>query len=114
MPCSRRTFYAPRRGLQNNVTSPSLEIADDLAAVRLECNRWQTKRGAPAANGSSIDYSRYRTDALPKKDRDNFGEFVGLFDYDFRWHVGDRLTLLSDGLSDFYEDAVGRSRSTRC
>lgn len=100
-------FYALRRGLQNNVTSPSLEIADDLAAVRLGMrNRWQTKRGAPGCQ-RIIDWITLDTELtlFPKKDRDNFGEFVGLFDYDFRWHIGDRLTLLSDGLFDFYEEA---------
>jgi hypothetical protein len=28
---------------------------------------------------------------------------AGLLDYDFRWHVGDRLTLVSDGLFDFFD-----------
>jgi len=100
-------YYALRRGLQNWVTSPSLEIADDLALVQLGMrNRWQTKRGAPGSQ-RIIDWITLDTELtlLPKKDRDNFGEFVGLLDYDFRWHVGDRLTLLSDGMFDFYEDA---------
>lgn len=100
-------FYALRRGLQNSVTSPSLEIADDLAAVRLGMhNRWQTKRGAPGCQ-RIIDWITLDTELtlFPEKDRDNFGEFVGLFDYDFRWHVGDRLTFQSDGMLDFFEEA---------
>ena len=41
-------FYALRYGLQDWVTSPSSEIVDDLAAVRLGMHhRLQTKRGAP-------------------------------------------------------------------
>ena len=28
---------------------------------------------------------------------------AGLLDYDFRWHVGDRLTLVSDGIFDFFD-----------
>ena len=40
-------FYALRSGLQGWVTSPSTEIADDLAAVRMGMrHRLQTKRGA--------------------------------------------------------------------
>ena len=33
----------------------------------------------------------------PKEDRDNFGMNVGLVSYDLRWHIGDRVTLVSDG-----------------
>jgi len=40
---------------------------------------------------------------FPAPDRDNFGNVAGLFDYDFRWHVGDRLTLLSDAAFDFFD-----------
>ena len=42
----------------------------------------------------------------PKATRDNFGQTVGLIDYDFRWHVGDRLTLLSDGFADVFTDGL--------
>ncbi len=28
---------------------------------------------------------------------------MGLLDYNFRWHVGDRLTLMSDGIFDFFD-----------
>jgi len=30
---------------------------------------------------------------------------LGLVDYNFRWHVGDRTTLVSDGYFDFFENA---------
>ena len=39
---------------------------------------------------------------FPKDDRDNFGEQVGLLNYDFRWHLGDRLTFLCDGFADAF------------
>ncbi len=39
----------------------------------------------------------------PDPDRDNFGQPLGLLDYDYTWHVGDRLTLLSDGIFDFFD-----------
>ena len=43
---------------------------------------------------------------FPKPGRDNFGQDAGLLDYDFRWHVGDRLTLLSDGFADLFSDGL--------
>lgn len=99
-------FYALRSGIGDSVTSPSTEIADDLAAVRFGVRqRLQTKRG-PIGARRIIDWMVFDTRAVyfPDGDRDNFGENVGLFTYDFRWHVGDRTTLLSDGAMDFFTD----------
>ena len=98
-------YYALRTGLQSWVTSPSTEIADDLMAVRLGARqRWQTKRGPPS-NRRIIDWVTLDTNMTfyPDPDRDNYGDAVGLVDYDFRWHVGDRLTLLTDGIFDFFD-----------
>lgn len=97
-------FYALRTGLAEWVTSPSTEIADDLAAIRLGAHqRWQTKRGPPEQR-RIVDWITLDTDItiFPDPDRDNFGRLVGLFDYDFHWFVGDRLTLVSDALMDFF------------
>jgi len=99
-------FYALRTGMQGWVTSPSTEIADDLMALRLGMrHRWQTKRGMPG-NRRIIDWIVLDTNLtwFPDETRDNFGKAVGLLDYDFRWHVGDRLTLLSDAVFDFFQD----------
>jgi hypothetical protein len=100
-------YYALRRGLGSFVASPSTEIADDLFAARLGLRqRWQTKRGQPG-NRRIIDYIVLNTDVtlFPNPNRDNFGEVVGLLDYNFRWHVGDRTTIVSDGYYDFFESA---------
>lgn len=97
-------YYALRTGLQNWVSSPSTEVADDLMAVRLGAKqRWQTKRG-PADNRHIIDWITLDTNMtlFPDSSRDNFGQTLGLLDYDFRWHVGDRLTLVSDAIFDFF------------
>jgi hypothetical protein len=86
------------------VTAPSMEIADDLDEVRLGIHqRWQTKRG-PCDNPHIIDWIEFDTDItiFPDPNRDNFGTTIGLADYNFIWHVGDRLTLLSDGIFDFF------------
>ena len=57
-------------------------------------HRWQTKRGGPRqAAHRRLDHARYECHDFPDPDRDNFGQDVGLFDYDFRWHLGDRSRL---------------------
>ena len=98
--------YALRSGMGSWVTSPVPEVADDLMTVRLGMrHRWQTKRGMPG-NRRIIDWIVLDTNAtwFPDEDRDNFARALGLVDYDFRWHVGDRLTLLSEGIFDFFPD----------
>jgi hypothetical protein len=100
-------FYAVRRGLGSYVASPSMEIADDLFVARLGAfQRWQTKRGQPS-NPHIVDWITLDLDAtlFPNPDRDNFGTVIGLVDYDFRWHLGDRTTVVSDGYFDFFGDA---------
>jgi hypothetical protein len=100
-------FYALRRGLGDWVASPSTEIADNLFAARLGLRqRWQTKRG-PAGNRRIVDWIVLNTDMtiFPDPNRDNFGQTVGLVDYNFRWHIGDRTTITSDGYYDFFTDA---------
>ena len=99
-------FYALRTDMEGWVTAPSMEIADDLDELRLGIHqRWQTKRG-PADNPHIIDWVEFDTDItfFPNAGRDNFGTDAGLADYNFIWHVGDRLTLLSDGIFDFFGD----------
>ncbi len=99
-------FYALRSGLAGNVTSPSTEIAGDLMAARMGLHqRWQTKRG-PEDNRHTIDWITLDTEAswFPKDARDNYGQAFGLANYDFKWLVGDRLTLMSDGTYDFFND----------
>ena len=98
--------YALRSGLAGWVTSPSTEIADDLAVFRLGMrHRWQTKRGKPGEE-RIVDWITFDTHAtlFPRSDNDNFGNVLGLVDYDLRWHVGDRVTLLSSGYFDFFDD----------
>jgi hypothetical protein len=99
-------FYALRTGIGGWVTSPSTEIADDLMALRMGARqRWQTKRGMPGRR-RIIDWIVLDTNVtwFPEGGRDNFGASLGLLDFDFRWHVGDRLTLVSDGIFDFFDD----------
>jgi lipopolysaccharide export system protein LptA len=101
-----RDFFR-RSDLQSNVTAP-VEIADDLMFVRFNAlNRWQTKRGMPGRD-NVIDWITFDTGVtiFPDADRDNFGEVVGLLNYDFRWFIGDRLNLVSDGFADFWSQGL--------
>lgn len=101
-------FYALRSGVQNWVTSPSYEIVDDLSTVRMGMrHRLQTKRGA-AGEERIIDWMTFDTNAtwFPDPDRDNFGAPFGLIDYDWRWHIGDRFSILSDGAADTFGDGL--------
>lgn len=101
-------YYALRTGLQSSVTSPSTEVADDLMMAKLGLRqRWQTKRGLPGQQ-RIIDWIVFDMQAalFPDPNRDNFGETIGLVEYDFRWHIGDRLTLFSDGFADVFTDGL--------
>ena len=101
-------LFALRSNMQGWVTGQSMEIADDLTQVRMSVNqRWQTKRGL-AGQERIIDWITLDVDAVffPDAERDNFGEEFGMFDYEFRWHIGDRLTLLSDGYADFFSQGL--------
>lgn len=99
-------YYAVRSGLASWVTSPSMEIAEDLMVFRLGMrHRWQTKRG-PVDAPRIVDWITLdtRLSLFPKPDRDNFGDVLGLVEYDFRWQVGNRLALVSEGLFDFFPE----------
>lgn len=96
--------FAFRSGMQSWVTAASPEIADDLTVARLGLRqRWQTKRGLPGRE-RIIDWIVFDVEGsfFPDASRDNFGANVGQLDYNFRWHVGDRVTLLSDGYFDTF------------
>jgi len=100
--------YAFRSNTQGNVTSPTWDLADDLLAWRFSLDqRWQTKRGRPG-DQRIIDWITFDVGAtwFPEATRDNFGESIGLLDARFRWHVGDRLTLLSDASADLFADGL--------
>jgi lipopolysaccharide export system protein LptA len=94
--------YLVRRGMGSWVTGPT-EIANDLTAFRVAARqRWQTKRG-PVGNRRIIDWMLLDIDGefFPVTDQ-NFGQVMGLWQYDFRWHVGDRTTVFSTADVDFF------------
>ena len=101
-------YYAARYGMQGSVTSPVAEIAEDMTVGRFEVRqRWQTKRG-PRGAERIIDWISLDVGAsvFPESNRDNFGESLGLVNYDFNWEVGNRLTIVSNGYWDFFDEGL--------
>jgi hypothetical protein len=98
-------YYAYRSGIAGNVTAGNMEIADDLTLARFGItHRWQTKRG-PVGKRHIIDWITLAAHLNYYPDESqNFGENVGLIDYDFMWHVGDRFSIFSTGLYDVFKD----------
>ena len=100
--------YALRHALQGWVTSPSTEVAGDLFVGRLGLHqRLQTKRGL-IGRERIVDLLQLDVDMMlyPKQDRDNFGKVAGPLTYDYRYHIGDRLSFLSDGYFDFFDSGL--------
>lgn len=101
-------FYLLRSNSQSWVTSPAMEVVDDLAVVRAGMrHRLQTKRGL-AGREHIVDWMTLDSNIswFPDSSRDNFGSPLGLADYEYRWHVGDRFTMVSDGAADFFGDGL--------
>ena len=100
--------YAVRQGLQRYVTASSSEVVEDQMQVRLGLDqRWQTKRGL-AGRERIADLVEFDVAGIlfPHSGRDNFGQTVGALNYDFRYHVGDRFTILSDGYADLFDQGL--------
>jgi hypothetical protein len=95
--------YLIRRGSGDWVTGPT-EVVDDLTAFRVNLDqRWQTKRG-PIGSRRILDWIvlDINGEFFPDTNQ-NFGQVMGLWQYDFRWHVGDRTVILSTADVDFFD-----------
>jgi hypothetical protein len=104
-------YYAFRSGLASNVTAGNMEVADDLQMFRLGMtHRFQTKRGS-VGNRHILDWITASTHInLYPQSQQNFGQSAGLFDYNVLWHIGDRFSLFSDGLYDFFNGGQNLTR----
>jgi hypothetical protein len=67
----------------------------------------QTKHGAPGEE-HIVDWVTFDANAtyFPNADRDNAGSNFGMYDYDLRWNIGDRTSILSDGYLDTFTDGL--------
>lgn len=100
--------FAARQGMQRYVSAASSQIVADQMQSRMGIHqRLQTKRGVPGRERIA-DVVEFDVDAIYfyNAQRDNFGESVGGLNYDFKYHIGDRVTLLSDGYYDMFEDGL--------
>lgn len=114
--------YAVRSGAGSSVTAPWHELVDDLHVIRLGWrNRWQTKVG-PFDQSRVKDWMTLDLEAslFPDSTRDNFGQTAGLLGARYAWHVGERTSLLANGLFDpfnggmeLWNVGVLNQRSTR-
>ncbi|MFN9604272.1 MAG: organic solvent tolerance protein OstA [Planctomycetota bacterium] len=97
--------YAARQGLQRYVSAVSPQIVADQMQSRIGLQqRLQTKRGTPGRERIA-DLVEFDVDGIffYNPDRDNFGQSVGGINYDFRYHIGDRFTIVSDGYYDLFD-----------
>jgi len=90
-------FYALRRLLDN---TPDTLQSMDILQLDLR-QRWQTKRGFPG-NEHVVDWMTLDLgmSIYPQANRDNFGETVGILNYDWVWNIGDSTSLVSNGWMD--------------
>ena len=102
----RRTFYY-RQGYQDRVAGGSDDIVDDLNIFRLGVHqRFQTKRGLPGVQ-RIVDVYEFDVDTILFADPDdNFGETFGPTTYRSAYHLGDRVSLVSDGYIDWFDDGL--------
>ena len=102
------TKYAARQAMQRYVSAGSSEVVTNQLQSRFGVHqRFQTKRGATGRERIA-DVVEFDIDAIyfGKPDRDNFGESLGGINYDFRYHIGDRVTLISDGYYDLFKSGL--------
>jgi hypothetical protein len=97
-------YYALRSGIASNVTAGNMEIADDLQLLRAGMTqRFQTKRGS-VGHRHIVDWITFSTHVnfYPQEEQ-NYNKSVGLLDYNAVWNVGDRFSLFSEGIYDFFD-----------
>lgn len=102
------TQYAARQAMQRYMSAAGSEIVTNQAQSRWGVHqRWQTKRGVPGREriADVVEFD-FDTIFFAKPDRDNFGQTVGGINYDFRYHIGDRVTIVSDGYYDLFQDGL--------
>ena len=102
------TAYAARQSMQRYVSAGSSEVVTNQLQTRYGIHqRLQTKRGV-AGRERIADVLEFDVDAIffGKPQRDNFGQSVGGINYDLRYHIGDRVTLVSDGYYDLFASGL--------
>jgi hypothetical protein len=86
--------YAIRRLLNS-----AIDTRDTVEVLEMDLRqRWQTKRGLSGAQ-HIVDWMTLDLSAsyFPDPQRDNFGQSWSFLQYDWLWHIGDRVSLYSNG-----------------
>jgi hypothetical protein len=94
-------FYALRRLIDNRI-----DTLDRIHVLQLNMRqRWQTKRGF-LGNQHVVDWMvlDMGMSIFPEDQRDNFGETLGILEYDWVWNIGDRTALVSNGWAETIDD----------
>jgi hypothetical protein len=94
-------FYALRRLIDNRI-----DTLDRIHVLQLNMRqRWQTKRGF-LGNQHVVDWMLLDMgmSIFPEDERDNFGETLGILQYDWVWNIGDRTALVSSGWAETIDD----------
>lgn len=92
-------LFNPQRYALRRLVDNRADTLDSIEVVQLGVRqRWQTKRGFPGRE-HIIDWMTLdlRASIFPRADRDNFGQNLGILEYDWVWNIGDRTALVSDG-----------------
>jgi hypothetical protein len=95
--------YAIRRLVDNRV-----DTLDSINVLQMDFRqRWQTKRGYPGLE-HTVDVVNLDLSAsyFPNPQRDNFGQSWAFLEYGFQWHVGDRVSVVSNGWFDPFDNGA--------
>ncbi len=97
--------YAVRSAAATSVSAPYHELIDAQHMLALGwSHRLQTKVGPPdrlrLKDWMTLDLGM---NYYPAANRDNFGEDFGLFSARYAWNVGDRTSILANGLYDVFD-----------
>ncbi|APW63035.1 hypothetical protein [Paludisphaera borealis] len=101
------TPYDPRHLMLRRQLSPitgSTDIQGTIETAQFGIHqRLQTKRG-PEGKRRIVDWMTLdaSTTYFPNSQRDNFGKPWGQTQYNYQWFLGDRTSILSSGLFDFW------------
>lgn len=92
-------LFDPQAYALRRLVFTQIDTLDQINVAQLDLRqRWQTKRGIPG-NQHVVDWMTLDmgVSVFPQSDRDNFGEPLGIINYDWLWNIGDRTALTSNG-----------------
>jgi hypothetical protein len=95
-------LYDPQVFALRQLVLDKVDTRDDIEVLELDVRqRWQTHRGFPG-NEHVVDWMVLDLGGslYPRRDRDDFGQYIGFLQYDWLWNIGDRVSLVSSGWTE--------------